>query len=147
MSTVYMSLNSHFFFPPSPSPPTFLQYIYLKHGDACLHSSPEDKFLVPDCGYSWLWHRVVEWVSFISWGQILSPGLGGIQPGHIHRLAGRYDNPMPGSTISLSQGLRIWPQDMTLTHLNLGHLLLPSPPPPPNPSSLANKTTFSLSVT
>ncbi len=30
------------------------------------------------------------------------------RPARRHRLAGRYNNPMPESTISLSQGLRIW---------------------------------------
>ncbi len=47
--------------------------------------------------------------------RILSPWLGYIvdsgtglsyQPARLHRLAGRFDSPMPESTISLSQGLR-----------------------------------------
>ncbi len=55
----------------------------------------EAELLVPDCGiYSRLWHRIV------------------VPPASLCRQVGRYDNPMPESTIySSSQGLRIWPLD------------------------------------
>ncbi len=49
--------------------------------------------------------------------QILSPCPGdivdygtGLSSARLHRLAGLYDSPMPESTISPSQGLRIWLQ-------------------------------------
>jgi hypothetical protein len=32
----------------------------------------------------------------------------GLSPASLHRMAGRYDNPMPESTTSPLQGLRIW---------------------------------------
>ncbi len=49
------------------------------------------KFLVPD------------------WGDKVDSGIGfSYRPAGLHRLAERYDNPMPGSTISPSQGLWIW---------------------------------------
>jgi hypothetical protein len=49
--------------------------------------------------------------------QILSPwlvdtidsGIGLYRPARLHRPVGRYSNTMPESTISPSQGLRIWP--------------------------------------
>jgi len=50
------------------------------------------KFLVPD------------WMDIVDSGIELS-----YLPDRLHRLAGRYDDPMPGSTIVPSQGLRIWP--------------------------------------
>jgi hypothetical protein len=58
--------------------------------------------------------------------QILSPWLGDIVasgiallfwPASLCSLAGRYDNPMPESTISPSQGLRIWLQINAVFHL------------------------------
>ncbi len=43
------------------------------------------------------------------WGDIVDSGIGlSYRPARLHRLAGRYDNPMSESTISPSQGLRIW---------------------------------------
>ncbi len=45
-------------------------------------------------GESWLRHRIAVY-----------------RPARLHRLAGRNDNPMPESTITLSQGLWIWPLD------------------------------------
>jgi hypothetical protein len=35
------------------------------------------------------------------------------RPARLHRLAGRYDNPLPKWTLSPSQGLRIWLQDFS----------------------------------
>ncbi len=46
------------------------------------------------------------------WGDKVDSGVGlSYRRGQatVHRLAGRYDNPMPESTISPSKGLRIWP--------------------------------------
>jgi hypothetical protein len=53
---------------------------------------PVAKFLVPD------------------WGDKVDSGIGlSFRSARLHRLAGRYNNPMPKSTKSSSQGLRIWP--------------------------------------
>ncbi len=43
------------------------------------------------------------------WRVIVDSGMGllSYRPARLHRLAGRYENPMPESTISPSQGLRI----------------------------------------
>jgi len=55
----------------------------------------EAKFLVPDRG------------------DVVDSSIGlSYRPARLHMLAGRYDNPMPESTISPSQGLRIWPLDV-----------------------------------
>ncbi len=57
------------------------------------HSWAATKFLVPD------------------WGNIVDSGIGLFyRPARLHSLAGRYNNPMPKSSLSPSQGLRIWPQ-------------------------------------
>jgi hypothetical protein len=54
---------------------------------------PETQFLVPDWGgYS----KIDYGVGLLYW------------PARLHRMAGRYDNPMPWLTLSFSQGLRIW---------------------------------------
>jgi hypothetical protein len=37
------------------------------------------------------------------WGNKVNSGRGSYRPARLHRLAGRYDNPMPESTISPSQ--------------------------------------------
>ncbi len=73
-----------------PAPQTF----YNVHSDrwlvpmACM--AQEAKFLVPDCG------------------DIVPPtGMGlSYRPARLHRLAGRYDNPMPESTISPQSGTK-----------------------------------------
>jgi hypothetical protein len=65
-----------------------------------LHKSAA-KFLVTD------WGGIVDLV----WGCRTGPsdGCRSSRPSYIlHRLAGRSDNPMPESTITPSQGLRIW---------------------------------------
>jgi hypothetical protein len=50
------------------------------------------KFLVPD------------------WGDIVDSGIElSYRPARLHRMAGRYDNPTPQSTISPVRGLKIWP--------------------------------------
>ncbi len=42
-------------------------------------------------------------------GDIVDSGIGlSCWLARFHRLAGRYNNPMPESTICLSQGLKIW---------------------------------------
>jgi hypothetical protein len=56
-----------------------------------LDSSPEDKFIGPDWGYK------------VEYGMGLS-----FQPVRLLWLAGRYDNPMPQSTLSPRKGLWIW---------------------------------------
>ena len=55
----------------------------------------EAKFLIPDWGiqYSRIQHRLHS------------------RPARLHWLAGENENPIRESTISISQGLRIWPRD------------------------------------
>ncbi len=58
------------------------------------------------------WKREKRTVSWIR-GQIPSPRLGDmVDSATLCSLAGRYDNPMPESIISPSQGLRIWLVDL-----------------------------------
>ncbi len=48
-------------------------------------------------------------VKFLVLGEIVDSGIGlSYRPAGLHRLAGRYNNPMPVSTLSPNQGLRIW---------------------------------------
>jgi hypothetical protein len=58
----------------------------------CLKFFSVAKFLVPD------WEVLVDSCIGLSH-----------RPARLHRMAGRYDNPMPESTISPSEGLRIRP--------------------------------------
>jgi hypothetical protein len=86
------------------------------------HKRPVAKFLVPDCGCIVNPRPEFDYISqsgtknlaseaqFIvsDWGDIVGSGIElSYLPDKLHRLAGRYDNPMPESTIlSPSQGLR-----------------------------------------
>jgi len=59
-----------------------------KFGLVLTLTNPVAKFIVPD------------------WGDKVDSGIGvSYRPAKLHRLEGRYDNPMPESTISPSQGL------------------------------------------
>ncbi len=61
-----------------------------------MYSYAVAKFRVPD------WREKVDSFKELSY-----------RPARLHRLAVRYDNPMPESTLSPSQGLWIWPQIST----------------------------------
>jgi hypothetical protein len=65
--------------------------MYATWQSLCPFGTPGAQFIVPD------------------WGDKVDYGIGLLyRPVRLHRLAGRYVNPMPQSTLSLSQGLRIW---------------------------------------
>ncbi len=75
--------------------PTFFRWrsavIYREYW--MIFRGPEAQFLKPD------------------WGDIADSGIvSSYRPARLHRLAGRYENPMSESAISPSQDLRIWQQ-------------------------------------
>jgi hypothetical protein len=96
-----------------------------EHGTSTTSWNKISKFFIPD------------------WRDIVDPGTGlSCRPAWLHRLAGRYDNSLPESTISHSSGTRNLATCVVKLHTppyTIFHLSAPPPSPnlPPNHVSLS----------